>query len=184
MCARTEQLLLQEVQISEDSFWTQELDQNAFGSCRSLVEDCRQEIDLLLSKDSPVKSGDQPEEDDTLEEPDQIELKLDSLDEVPILIKPEICGELNFEDVQLEILDLEEKSCEIEDENETFDQEQQPEEKVVRKRRGRPPLPEELRKHRRRNPDEPKKKRGPKFNRNKLPAQSVRILYYCFELTS
>ncbi|XP_001868504.2 zinc finger protein 28 [Culex quinquefasciatus] len=173
VCARTEQLLLQEVEISGDSFWTQELDQEAIGTCHSLVEDCRREIDRLLPEESPVKSEARPEEDDTLEEPDQIELKLESLDEVPVLMKPELCGELNFEDVQLEILDLEEKSCEIEDENETFDKEQQPEEKVIRKRRGRPPLPEELRKHRKRNPDEPKKKRGPKLNRNKLPAQSV-----------
>ncbi|XP_055622760.1 zinc finger and SCAN domain-containing protein 12-like [Toxorhynchites rutilus septentrionalis] len=202
ICERTELLISQNVDISAEAFWSDEADRKLFEKCRTLVEQCQTEVDRLFIAQSLVYCEVQKEDliDESVDPPEPSELVIehsspafkqekdedddikaeDESDNGNTSVKTEDDIEADFSDTGSQNLDCEEKKepegAIIEDEKksewETKINRKSKEPKDRPRRRGRPALPEEMLKRRRRKPGEPKQKPGPK-NRAKLPTQSV-----------
>ncbi|XP_058467587.1 zinc finger protein 436-like [Malaya genurostris] len=202
VCEKTMLLFSQNVEIPSTAFWEEEYDQKIFTKCRTLVEQCKVEVEKLYLDKSDVNCDPVMESlDETVPFPSEYKekieikpLKVEDPTDFEVLSAVDESDEDDDENVDESYslkseneseagLNVSANEPELEVENEQPLKETDPDFEIKPKRsgknssdpprrRGRPSLPEEMLKRRRRKPGEPKRKPGPK-NRIKLPAQSV-----------
>ncbi|XP_019564284.2 zinc finger and SCAN domain-containing protein 31 [Aedes albopictus] len=201
-CERAEVLFTQNVEFAGDAFWQDESDQQMFDKCRTMVEKYKAKVEDLLARKLEIICDIKPEteleesaspESETVERSVVIQVDPVEIDEEGNIVKQEPDEPLYLDEEHLEQPSGSEQDfdgSELDDpdyveeqngeQNEGEDSKTKQCEKIQaldpdappRRRRGRPSLPEEMLKRRRRQPGEPRRRPGPK-NHFKLPPQSI-----------